>query len=229
MKANVESNALRIGVMSAIEREVKLVLENLSDGEAQEELGGTLYLGQIKNHDIVLTSSGVGKVKAATHIQYLIDCFQVKSIFLIGVAGATNPTLRVGDVIISDRAIEYDCWQSCWYQADRRLIKTAVNAGERLRLPGKLLVGSVLTGDQPCLDAGKKSQLWQYFRGDCVEMEGAAVAHVCWMNRVPFVIIRTISDLAGEKAIDEIKRSFNEVVDWPARVFMEIMNDSDVL
>lgn len=220
---------MRIGVMSAIEEEVKLILKNLIGGEVQDKLGGTSHLGQIKNHDIALTCSGIGKVKTAANAQYLIDRFQVGCIFLIGVAGAINPDLQVGDIIISDRAIEYDCWQRCWYQADRRLIKAAVNAGERLQLKGKLLVGSVLTGDQPCIDADKKSQLRQQFAGDCVEMEGAAVAHVCYMNTVPFVIIRGISDLADKKAIDEIKHSFKEVVDWPAKIFMEIMNCTDVL
>jgi len=60
-------------------------------------------------------------------------------------------------------------------------------------------------------------------------MEGAAIAHVCWMNAVPFVIIRAISDLANEKAIDEIKHSFNEVVEQPARILMEIVNCDDLL
>jgi len=214
--------------MSALENEVKLVLKNLTGGEVQDKLGRAWYLGRITNHDIVLACSGVGKVKAAAHTQHLIDRFQVECIFLIGVAGAINPNLQVGDIIISERAIEYDQWQGCWYQADYRLIKAAVNAGKRLGLAGNLSVGSVLTGDQPCIDTVKKSQLWQHFSGDCVEMEGAAVAHVCWINTVPFVIIRAISDLASEKAIDEIKHSFNEVVDYPARIFMEIVNCDDI-
>ncbi len=220
---------MRIGIMSAIESEIKLVLENLTGNDVQDKLGRTWYLERVANHDIVLTSSGIGKVKAAAHTQHLIDCFQIECIFLIGVAGAINPNLRVGDIIISDRAIEYDHWQDRWYQADYRLIEAAVNAGKRLGLAGRLSVGSVLTGDKPCNDAVKKSRLWQQFAGDCVEMEGAAVAHVCWMNAVPFVIIRTISDLASEKAIDEIKHSFNEVVDYPARIFMEIVNSGDLL
>jgi len=220
---------LRIGIMSAMENEVKPVLENLAGGEIRDKLGGMSYVGQIRNHDIVLTCSGIGKVKSAAHTQYLIDHFQVECIFLIGVAGAINPDLQIGDIIISDRAIEYDYWQDHWYQADPRLIEAAVNAGKRLGLAEKVLVGSVLTGDQPCVDMGKKSQLRQHYSGDCVEMEGAAVAHVCWMNAVPFVIIRAISDLANEKAIDAIKHSFNEVVEQPARIFMEIVNYDDLL
>jgi adenosylhomocysteine nucleosidase len=225
----MRGRALRIGVISPIENEVKLILKNLIGGQVQDKLGGRSHLGQIKNHDVVLACSGIGKVKAAAHTQYLIDRFQVECIFLIGVAGAINLDLHVGDIIISDRAIEYDCWQSRWYQADHRLIKAAVNAGKRLQLKEKLLVGSVLTGDQPCIDADEKRQLRQRFAGDCVEMEGAAVAHVSYMNMVPFVIIRAISDLSDKKAIDEIKHSFKEVVDWPAKIFMEIMNCTDVL
>ncbi|MCK4827296.1 5'-methylthioadenosine/S-adenosylhomocysteine nucleosidase [bacterium] len=220
---------MRIGIMSAMENEVKPVLENLAGAEIRDKLGGMSHTGRIRNHDIVLTCSGIGKVKAAAHTQYLIDHFQIECIFLIGVAGAINPDLQIGDIIISDRAIEHDYWQDHWYQADRRLIEAAVNAGKRLRLTGRVLVGSVLTGDQPCIDMGKKSQLRQHYSGDCVEMEGAAVAHVCWMNAVPFVIIRAISDLANEKAIDAIKHSFNEVVEQPARIFMEIVNYDDLL
>ena len=228
-RANTGGSVLHIGVMSAIEAEIKLVLKNLTGCEVQDKLGGLSYTGRIGNHDIVLAYSGVGKVNAAAHTQYLIDHFQVECIFLIGVAGAINPDIHVGDIIISERAIEYDFWQSQWYKANQGLIEAAVNAAKRLRLTGKILAGSVLTGDQPCVDASKKSQLQQHFAGDCVEMEGAAVAHVCWMNAVPFVIIRAISDLASEKAIDEIKRSFNKVVDWPARIFMEIVNSDDLL
>ena len=228
-QADARGNALRIGIMSARKREVKPVLKTLAGSEIQDKLGGTLYVGRIRNHDIVLACSQVGKVKAAARAQYLIDHFQVECIFLVGVAGAINPELRIGDIVISDRLIEHDYWKSQWYQADRRLIEAAVNAAKRLQLTGKVLVGSVLTGDQPCADAAKKEQLRQQLTGDCVEMEGAAVAHVCCLNTVPFVIIRAISDLANEEAIDEIMRSYNEVVEWPERIFMEIVNCDDLL
>jgi len=101
---------LRIGIMSAMENEVKPVLENLAGVEIRDKLGGMSYTGRIKNHDIVLTCSGIGKVKAAAHTQYLIDHFQVECIFLIGVAGAINPDLQIGDIIISDR---YNHLRSC--------------------------------------------------------------------------------------------------------------------
>lgn len=220
---------MRVGIISAIKGEVKLLLENLASSEVPDKLVKKLYLGQIQNHDIALVYSGVGKVKAAAYTQYLIDCFQVECILSIGIAGAINPDLQVGDIVVSDRTIEYDCWQERWYQADRRLIEAAINVGKRLDLTGKFITGSMLTGDQPCVDTAKKNRLWQQFTGDCVEMEGAAVAHVCWMNAVPFLIIRVISDLADENTTDEIKQAFKEVVNWPARTLIEMMNSSDLL
>ena len=228
-KTNAGTNILRVGIISAIESEVKLLLQNLTSSEVQDKLVKKLYLGRIRSHDIVLVCSGVGKVKSAAYAQYIIDCFQVECIISIGIAGAINPYLKVGDIVVSDRAIEHDCWQERWYQADRGLIEAAINVGKTLDLTGKLLTGSMLTGDQPCVDTAKKNQLWQYFAGDCVEMEGAAVAHVCWMNAVPFLIIRVISDLADEKTTDEIKRTFKEVVNWPARILAEMVNSSDLL
>ena len=166
-------------------------------------------------------------MRAAACSQFLIEHFGVERLIFTGIAGALNPELRVGDIVVSDRAVEWD-FQSItienrWYQADPTLVALTVKAAERLGR--RVHVGSVLTGDQPVLKLAHKHELWQTFNGDCVEMEGAAVAQVCSMNEVPFVLIRVISDLADESALQDVVHSFAQVAPLPAEVALEMLKE----
>ena len=217
---------MTIGLMGAMAEEIRLIVDRVALSRTEERLKRTFYLGSIAGHDVVVVHSGVGKVKAAARAQFLIERFGVDRVIFAGTAGALNPELRVGDIVVSSRALEWDFellgGRPRWYEAAPDLVALAVEAGEKL---GKTVrVGTVLTGDQPVLKLARKQQLRETFGGDCVEMEGGAVAHVCWMNGVPFVLVRVISDLADETMLQDFVGSFAEIAPVAAEVVVEMLH-----
>lgn len=217
---------MTIGLMGAMTEEIRLIVDRVALSRTEEHLKRTFYLGSIAGHEVVVVHSGIGKVRAAARAQFLIERFGVDRVIFAGMAGALNPEFRVGDIVVSGRALEWDfeaiSIEPHWYQADPTLVALAVEAGEKL---GKTVrVGSVLTGDQPVLKLERKQQLRETFGGDCVEMEGGAVAHVCWMNGVPFVLVRVISDLADEAMLQDFVHSFAEIAPVAAEVVVEMLH-----
>jgi adenosylhomocysteine nucleosidase len=208
---------LTIGIVTALEEEMKPLIQAIDAVEESKWGKKSVYRGVVGDGKVVLIACGVGKVKAAACTQQLIDRFAVEAVISCGVAGAVNPRLTIGDIVVSKRALQHDFdsgdpellkkLRKRWLKADPKLMKLAMEAGEDLGLQGRIHHGSVLTGDQAILSEEKRQWLWETFRGDCVEMEGAAVAKVCQLNNVPFLIVRAISDSATEEAEGEFKQS----------------------
>lgn len=203
---------MRIGIIGAMSEEVqgfKKLLENIDE----ERIGNlTFYTGVMHGKDIVLLETGIGKVNAAIGATLMIEAFDVEEIIFTGVAGGINEELDLGDVVISRDLIQHDFDTSAFgdklgmiprmdnsiFKADDELIELAVNAGKKLK--GKVIVGRVLSGDQFIASPEKIAFLKKEFNGDCTEMEGAAVGHVCQVLDIPFVVIRTMSDKANSDA-----------------------------
>lgn len=219
--------------MSAREAEIKLLLDNLEGQRIEAFLNKNFYQGTVGGQQVVLTTSGIGKVRAAARAQFLIDRFPVERLIFVGWAGALNPQLEPGQVVVSSRTLQHDldlsgCFdrerqRSFWYEADPRLVDLALKAGERLGMGKHIRLGTVLSGDQAINLPERKQWLWQTFGGDCVEMEGAAVAAVCWMSQIPFVIIRGISDLADEEWLQTFERWSAEASTRACRVVLEML------
>ncbi len=224
---------MSIGVVAALEEEIKPLLEAIEDVQASKWGKRSLYQGSIGNCQVVVTACGVGKVKAAACTQHLIDRFSVDAVICSGVAGAVNPRLRIGDIVVAKRALQHDFdlghpdlvkkLRRHWLKADRRLVELAMEAGKDLGFEERIHLGTVLTGDQAIVTQEKRQWLWETFRGDCVEMEGAAVAQVCELNKIPFLIVRAISDSAAENAITEFKQSLAQTAAHAARIVMGML------
>jgi len=206
-----------IGIVGALKEEIKPLVEAMEHVQTSKWGKRSLHQGVIDGCQVVATNSGVGKVKAAACTQHLIDRFSVEAVICSGAAGAVNPQLGIGDIVISKRALQHDFdlgepdlmkkLRKRWLTADPRLVELAMEAGKDLGFEGRLHLGTVLTGDQAILRRERRQWLWKKFRGDCVEMEGAAVAQVCRLNNTPFLIVRAISDSATEEASEEFKES----------------------
>jgi len=225
-----------IGIMSADPVEIaKPLFDKLQLHEVHNGIRRDFHCGSLDGRDVVLMSCGVGKVRAAARTQYLIDHFRISSIIFTGVAGALNPELAMGDIVVSKEVMEHDFCISGTpeldrsvahkYQADSFLINLALAAGERLGLGEKMRVGTVLTGDQVVAEKTRKQALWEMYCGDCVEMEGAAVGMVCWMNEVPFVLIRAISDRADESILKDHPIWLGEAIERASAVVLEMIGD----
>jgi adenosylhomocysteine nucleosidase/adenosylhomocysteine/aminodeoxyfutalosine nucleosidase len=188
---------------------------------ARRELwnGFEFYPGTMEGREVVVAKSGVGKSMAACVTQRLIDTYEPGEIIFTGIAGALRPDLEIGDVVVARDCLQHDLdatalgfkrgeipyTQLRVMQCDPELVELAAKVSP---LEGKSVVGRVLTGDQFLVAA--QSQSHAYLRdelaGDVVEMEGASVGLVADINRIPFVVIRSVSDKGdGSSALDFAK------------------------
>jgi len=217
-----------VAVVGALEKEVRPVVEAMATAKASKWGRRTLHQGRIGDSELVVVACGVGKVKAAACAQYLIDRFSIEALFCIGVAGAVNPGLQTGDIVISEKTGQHDFdlgdprllkkLRRRWLKADGGLVKLAMEAARESDLAHRCRLGAVLTGDQAIVTEEKRESLWAGWRGDCVDMESAAVAEVCQMNGVPWVIVRAVSDSAGEDGIAEFRENLAQAADIAASV-----------
>ncbi|CAM2877020.1 MULTISPECIES: 5'-methylthioadenosine/adenosylhomocysteine nucleosidase [Paenibacillus] len=201
-----------IGIIGAMDEEVELLLAGMKQLETVKQTGITYVAGEWLGKQIVVCKSGVGKVNAAVTTQILIDRFQVNRIIFTGVAGAVNPELNIGDMVISSECVQHDMdvtplgfergvipyQETSAFPAEASLIALAEEACKAQG--ANYLIGKVLSGDQFIANKDTVKMLYTEMNGACAEMEGAAVAQVSFMNRVPFVILRAMSDKADGSA-----------------------------
>jgi adenosylhomocysteine nucleosidase len=205
---------LKIAVIGAMEEEIKLMREHLHIADEREIAKITFYEGSFEGSNVILCKCGVGKVNAAITTQILIDHYSVDAIIFTGVAGALAPELNIGDIVISTSAMYHDIDASALgfakgtipmfdhpsdFQADNTLVSIAEKAAGELEHIS-VSKGRILSGDQFIADAELVKQFESQFGGKCIEMEGAAIAHTAYLNDIPFVIIRSISDKANGEA-----------------------------
>ena len=154
------------------------------------------------------------QIQGKVAVQILADIFQVTHIINTGVAGSLNAKLDIGDIVLSKDVIHHDVDATIFgyapgevpqlgireFPADEKMIELACEAFQEVCQDRKSAVGRVVSGDQFISSKEVKSRLIQQFSADCVEMEGAAIAHASYLNKIPFIIIRAISDKADDSA-----------------------------
>ena len=201
-----------IGVIGAMAEELEYISQAVQV-VAKKEIAGMLFsIGKAGDKGVVLVQSGIGKVNAAVCAQILIDSFAVDEIISVGVAGAISPKLCMGDLVIAADAVEHDMdttafgdpvgiiprMEESYFKADPGLVAAAEAAAQALGLP--YYVGRIGSGDQFISSPGDKERIARLVQAMCVEMEGAAIAHTCYLNHIPYVVLRAISDLASGEA-----------------------------
>ena len=213
----------KVGIIGAMSVELELLKSKLEENPAVTKAGGMTFTeGKINGISVVLVQSGVGKVNAALCAQRLILKFGCTHIINTGIAGAMASGLKVLDFVASTDAVYHDMDATGFgykkteipqmkcsdFPADGKMLEAARSAFKELPAEHKLVFGRIATGDQFISDKEKKSAIQETCSPACVEMEGAAVAHACWINEIPFVIIRCMSDMADDDG--ESIYSFNE-------------------
>lgn len=198
-----------IGIIAAEIKEVQAIREIMSNVEEITKSGLVIVKGSINNKEYILTRSGVGKVNAARITQILIDKFDIEYIINIGSAGAINDKLRIGDIVIGKELAQHDFDITAFghnkghipevgrfLKADKMLIEEC----EKVKIKDiNIITGIIVSGDIFLTDIDMKEKIRSKFNADCVEMEGASVAQVCFLNKVPFIVIRSISDIPNGK------------------------------
>ncbi|SDW58575.1 5'-methylthioadenosine/adenosylhomocysteine nucleosidase [Paenibacillus sp. CF384] len=202
----------RIGIMGAMVEEIDLLHKHVEKTNSFVKAGIEYVEGTLHGRQVVFCKSGVGKVNAAVCTQLLIDA-GVDCVLFTGVAGAVEPSLNVGDIVVSTSCLQHDMdvtplgfargqipFQDVWeFQAAADLVELANDACESL-FPGRSVKGKVLSGDQFIADRAEVQKMHEELGGACTEMEGASLAQVCVMNNIPFVVIRSMSDKADGSA-----------------------------
>ena len=215
-------------LLGAFDEEIKLLRQELKKPKEQVLHGIRFYNGRLNGKRVVIAGTGIGKVNAAMTTALLLRHFRPKRVLFTGIAGGIHPDLQPGDIVLAKQTLQHDfgvvtndkftIWETrnpvilnknpIYFQADSSLLAVAQNAAQQTqfhkltnegRLP-KIRVGTVATGDQFISSETKVQQLRTDFGADAVEMEGGAVAQVCWQQKVPCLIIRSISDKADSNA-----------------------------
>lgn len=205
----------KLGIIGAMSIEVENLKSLMTGLTVSEKAGMEFYEGLLEGLPCVVVQCGVGKVNAAMCVQILCDCFAVTHIVNTGVAGSLCAQLDIGDFVISREAIyhDFDCsvinpnytvgqvpgMSVRAFPADEMLIQLALQAAGQV-YAGHCKIGTVASGDQFVCDKALKDRIISNTGALCTEMEGAAIAHAAWRNKVPFVVIRAISDKADDSA-----------------------------
>ena len=212
---------IKIGIIGAMDVEIERICQNLSGTVLHQVCGLDFWEGLLEGTPVVIVRSGVGKVNAALCAQLLITKFKITHLINTGVAGALASGLGVLDVVISTEVMYHDVdatnwgYESCTvpgmnrtFPAAPELVTLAADACKK-NFPSKLCIqGLIASGDQFIGSNEMKEKIKKLCNPACVEMEGAAIGHVASINRIPFAVIRCMSDMADDHG--ETTARFNE-------------------
>lgn len=204
----------RIGIIGAMEEEIALLKEKMEIEVIVKKASMEFYQGTLKGREIVVVRSGIGKVNAGLCAQILVDVFNVNRLINTGIAGSLKAEINIGDIVISSDALQHDMdarnfgyargeiprMNTVSFPADPELISIAKVACEEANPDIRAFVGRIVTGDQFIAERSVKNEIASWTEGYCTEMEGAAIAQAAYLNKVPFVIVRAISDKADDSA-----------------------------
>ncbi len=243
----------RTAILGALDEELVLLEEQLMNGEHHQIEGIQFTAGNVRGRPIVLARTGAGKVNAAMITTLLIEHFQPAEVIYTGIAGGVNSELLPGDIVIAARTAQHDLgsltadgilhWgvrnpingerNPVFFPADARLVMLAERSAGRVafehidpdsidRAP-KVVTGTVVTGDVFVSSAAKRMELRQRLQADAVEMEGAAVAQICWQRGIPCLVIRCLSDTADENADRDYRNFYRIAAENSARLVVDLV------
>jgi adenosylhomocysteine nucleosidase len=225
-----EKSSQTTAILGAFSDEVALIESQLADKREQKIQGISFKTGKLNGRNVVVASSGVGKVNAAITTTLLLEHFKPAEVIFTGIAGGINAEILPADIVIAERTAQHDYGaltsegfenrgalspvdgqrNPVFFPADPRLLAAAERAVEQVQFEmvetessprkPKVIKGVIVTGDAFISSAEKKADLKKRLGADAVEMEGAAVAQVCFQQKVACLVIRSMSDLADANA-----------------------------
>lgn len=198
---------MKIGIIGAMDEELEILLKEMKLEETEVKANMNFKSGKLHDKDVVVVRSGIGKVNAAICTQILVDDFNVDRVINVGIAGGIGKDVYPGDVVVADSLVQHDMDASGFgyeigqiprmdtldFKCDKELVDKAFSACKNLK-DVKSSVGKIVTGDQFICSTDKIVWLNEKFSAIACEMEGGSIAQVCYLNNIPFVVIRSISD-----------------------------------
>lgn len=204
----------KIGIIAAMNEEMTEIKLKMKDISEKEIRNLKFFEGKINDKECVLVECGIGKVNAARTTQIMIDNFELDYVINIGTAGGLNETLGVTDVVIGEKLVQHDFDITAFgrekgfitgvgkfIESDKELVKKCKEIMNELDTDNsfKVITGTIASGDLFCTDKKLANSIKNEFNADCVEMEGAAIAQICYLDNIPFIVVRSISDSPNGK------------------------------
>lgn len=224
----------KYGIIAAMKeemQEIKKIMQEIEEIKIKELI---FFRGKINNNNVILVEAGIGKVNAARVTQLMIDKFEIEKIINVGSAGSANNELKIGDIVIGKRLVQHDFDITAfghpkgfitnigqYVESDSELISKMEQTILKLsQNEFKIKIGTIASGDIFCTEPKMKEKIRTKFNADAIEMEGAAIAQVCKLNEIPFIVIRSISDNPNGK--NEI--TFDQFLEKASKRCAEIIN-----
>lgn len=203
-----------IGIIGAMEEEVDILKEKMSEVTVLEKAGMEFFKGILGGQQVVVVRSGIGKVNAGICTQILADVFQVNAVINTGIAGSLKVEINIGDIVLSTDTMQHDVdarefgyeigqvprMDTRTFPADDRLRETALQVCRKVNPEIQVFEGRVASGDQFVADKETKEKIIANTQAYCTEMEGAAIGQAAYLNGIPYLVIRAISDKADDSA-----------------------------
>lgn len=217
-----------LGIIGAMDEEVAKLKEQMTEVQVRKKANMEFVQGVMEGKQVVVVRSGIGKVNAGICTQILVDDYRVDGIINTGIAGSLRAEINIGDIVISTDAVQHDMDAVAFgyplgqiprmdvfsFEADKELAKLAEDCCHRVIPQVGIFHGRVASGDAFIANHERKTKIVNEFDAFCCEMEGAAIAQAAYLNGIPFLIIRAISDKADDSAS----------MDYPAFEAMAIEN-----
>ena len=206
---------MKIGIIGAMEIEVAELKRTMQVNRTVKKAQMEFFEGTLEGAPAVVVRSGIGKVNAAICTQILVDDFGVEGVINTGIAGSLKAEINIGDLVLSTDVMHHDMDATGFgyplgqipqmdifsFKADEKMRKLAKEICERVNPDIKVFEGRIVSGEQFISDKSVKNRIVENFGGYCTEMEGAAIAQTAYLNHIPFLIIRAISDKADDSAV----------------------------
>lgn len=201
------------GIIAAMQEEMQEIKKIMTEIEEIKKYELIFIKGKINKENVILVEAGIGKVNAARVTQILISNFEIKAIINVGSAGSANDELNIGDIVIGKEIVQHDFDITAfghpkgyisnigqYVESDSKLITKMEQIIEKISYNEfKIKIGVISSGDIFCTESKMKEKIRTKFNADAIEMEGAAIAQVCKLDNIPFIIIRSISDTPNGK------------------------------
>lgn len=205
-------------ILGALPEETAFFVRSMTGCRKIDFQGRSFYSGYAEGREVVAGTTGAGKVQSAVVSQAAVDRFSPDAFIFTGTAGALDPDLEIGDIVIGAECLQHDmdCTSMGFrpgeipfdsdlsiLKPDERLFSKALSF---VPPRGKVAAGRILTGDLLVKSSERKKGLFEKFGGDAVEMEGFSAAFAAKISNIPFLLIRVISDKADCRASSDFKR-----------------------
>mgnify|MGYP001076373707 CR=1 FL=1 len=226
-----------LGIIGAMDEEVAKIKDCLDDVSVETRAGMDFYSGKIKGRPVVVVRCGIGKVNAAMCTQILADCYQVDGVINTGIAGSLRAEINIGDIVLSTDAVQHDMDATgfgyrkgqipqmpvFFFNADDNLRRLAAEVCKEVNPDIQVFEGRIASGDQFVCDQDVKNRIVSEFSAYATEMEGAAIGQAAYLNEIPFLVVRAISDKADGSAQMDYSEFEKAAVDHSVRLTLNML------